>query len=658
MDGIITLANGSSSSLYGCVGCAVKDMIISKFPNNYFKYTSISSELATRSVRRSFGGNNSKIEIAKRQKPFLYIQPTYSVMDQDGPLQNIPLTKNFDNLQYRVDKRYLFEVIRDKQFGYNLKFKLNRDRIEFDVTVTTATLHQQLDIYRTIMNQIMWDRSYSFRIALEAIIPKPIIGIISKYCNMDLEKNEEYIPILLRHLNSCSGYPITYKLRNASSTDEWFMYYTHNVIITFTDLTLESGNKKNMADDYFNITFKVIAEFNLPGVYVIDGNLDQLSGIDVTLKTKEYNSENDTYFPLYTVRNLYSRFPAEMNGMQLYGTTIFKTSIKTPGQLEDRIDIKCVLDNDHIRVIRSHKAWNMNPDTLMNIFVLKDSELLNLNKDYYIDWNTLELVIKKPDDEATYRLIMYFNYATVNEILSNTSYNRNYDVNKLHNNKFPNEGIKNDIVFVNNDGDHFEQQSDSIYDTGKVPPEKKDDDKTVELEKKNDYCGGKPHEGIEDPDVITFKNKVIINNDKDRYHKSSDSLFLPNHVDPKAKDPVILEDDPTYCKDEVHDGIDRADDLIYRNRVVLNDYNSDYKQASDTIFTKDYVNPHVKDPVILEDDPTYCKDEVHDDGIPFGEFSINLDDDVSNDYIVDETDTNADIHNSSISTKKKFSSSV
>ena len=239
MDGIISLANGSSSSLYGCIGCAVKDMIISKFPNNYFKYTAVSSELATRSIRRSFGGNNSKVEISKRQRPFLFIQPTYSVMDQDGPLQSIPLTKNFDDLQYRVDKRYLFEVIRDKKYGYNLKFKLNRDRIEFDVTVTTSTLHQQLDIYRTILNQIMWDRSYAFRIALEAVIPKPIIGIISKFCNMDLERSEEYIPILLRHLNSCSGYPITYKLRNASSTDEWFMYYTHNVIITFTDLTLD-----------------------------------------------------------------------------------------------------------------------------------------------------------------------------------------------------------------------------------------------------------------------------------------------------------------------------------------------------------------------------------------------------------------------------------
>ena len=49
----------------------------------------------------------------------LIIQPTYSAMDMDGPLQNIPLTKNFDNLEYRVDKRYLFEVIKDYTNEYD-----------------------------------------------------------------------------------------------------------------------------------------------------------------------------------------------------------------------------------------------------------------------------------------------------------------------------------------------------------------------------------------------------------------------------------------------------------------------------------------------------------------------------------------------------------
>lgn len=548
MDGIISIANGSSSSLYGCIGYAVQDLIISKFPPNYFKYTSISSELATRNIRRTFGGNNSKAEIVKRLKPYLVIQPTYSVMDIDGPLQNIPLTKNFDDLQYRTDKRYLFEVIRDYTNGYNLKFKLNRDRIEFDVTVTTSTLHQQLDIYRTILNQIIWDRSYAYRMALESIIPKKMIELISKYCNMDITEHEEYIPILLNRLNGCSGYPITYKMRNASATDEWFMYYTHNVIVTFTDLNIESGNKKNMADDYYNITFRVIAEFNMPGVFMIDGNVDKLNEIQIESKEEYSSAESDMYFPLYAVDNLYSRFPIEMNGMRLYGTTIFNTTASST-QLEDRIDFKCVLDAQHMRVIRAHRSWNMNPDTLMNIFVLKNGDTLKYYTDYIIDWNTLELVIKNIDNSATYRLIMYFNYATVNEILNNTAYENNFDVDKLKDNKFPDSGINEDVNIYSSFNNN-EQLSADIYTEGKIPDDKKNNPDVVELVDDPTYDAESEHGKLEDPDLIIYKDKVIINSDDDRFKVSSSDMFLEGNVDPDAKDPYILVDDPTYCNDD------------------------------------------------------------------------------------------------------------
>lgn len=638
MDGILSIANGSSSSLYGCIGYAVQDLIISKFPADYFKYTSISSELATRNIRRTFGGNNSKVEISKRKKPYLIIQPTYSVMDLDGPLQSIPLTKNFDDLQYRVDKRYLFEIIKDKKYGYNLKFKLNRDKIEFDVTVTTGTLHQQLDIYRTMLNQIIWDRSYAYRMALESVIPKRMIGIISKYCNMDLETHEEYIPILLKRLNSCSGYPITYKMRNASASDEWYMYYTHNVIITFTDLSIESGNKKNMVDESYNITFRVVAEFNMPGVYMIDGDLNKLSEVDVTLKTKEYTEENDAYFPLYAVKNLYSRFPAEMNGMQLYGTTMFQTTAK-PHQLEDRVDIKSVLDAQHMRVIRAHKAWNMNPDTLLNFFILKNGDVLKIKEDYDIDWNTLELVIKNIDNTATYRLIMYFNYATVNEILNNTAYENNFDVNTLKKNTFPDKGIV-EGVYVHDDTTDIEIDGVNIYEDGKVPEDKKDDPNTIIITPDPTYCDNEVHDKV-DVESLLFDNEFMISMDGGRYVTRSQEIFFPENVDPDVEEPFIAEDDPSYCADEDHEKVD-SEKVIYDNVIMVNTADGFRSPLKDT-YIKGYVpRSKIGDPniIIVEEDEDYCSHEDHLE-------NTDLSEDIST----------ADIHNSSIS-KKRFSSSI
>lgn len=642
MDGIISIANGSSSSLYGCIGCAVKDMIISKFPDNYFKYTSVSSELATRNIRRTFGGNNSKTEIAKRLKPYLIVQPTYSAMDRDGPLQGIPLTANFDDLQYRTDKRYLFEVIRDKKYGYNLKFKLNRDRIEFDITVTTSTLHQQIDIYRTILNQIVWERSHSFRIAMESVIPKKMIAIISKYCNMDLEQNEEYIPILLKRLNACSGYPITYKLRNASATDEWFMYYTHNVIVTFSDLTLESGNKKNMVDDSYNVTFRVTAEFNLPGVYMLDGNLDQLTGIDITLKTKEYQEENDSYFPMYTVRNLSSRFPPELNGMQLYGSTIFQTTAK-PNQLEDRVDIKGVLDNDHIRVIRAHRAWNMEPDTLLNFYILKDNDLLSYRTDYTIDWNTLEIVVKTIDNSATYRLLMYFNYETVNEILSNTAYNRNYDVNTLHKNKFPDTSVVEGEFSLQGKHDDVDIVNETLYEAGAVPEDKAGQEGIYEIHEDTNH--NDEHGTIVDPELILANGRLVFNNDSDRFKQVSKNMYYEENAPANKEDVYILEDDETYCDDEEHKYVD-PELIIDKDAVILRNAEDGYKHRLEGFYLAGKVpaeNANDPNNIILEDDPTYCAD---DHGVDIMSISIAG---------IDSSP--ADLHNSAVSTKK-FSSSI
>jgi hypothetical protein len=78
----------------------------------------------------------------------------------------------------------------------------------------------------------------------------------------------------------------------------------------------------------------------------------------------------------------------------------------------------------------------MNPNTLMKIYLLKNGDQLTFMQDYYIDYNTMELVVKNPIKEVTYRLVVYFNYNSVNEILNNSTYDNIFDVDKLKDSKF------------------------------------------------------------------------------------------------------------------------------------------------------------------------------------------------------------------------------
>ena len=183
----------------------------------------------------------------------------------------------------------------------------------------------------------------------------------------------------------------------------------------------------------------------------------------------------------------------------------------------------------------------------------------------------------------------------------------------------------------------------------------------VILEDDPTYCGGKPHEGIEDPELIAYKNRVMWHDYNSDYQRASDSIFTEDYVDPRVDEPTILEDDPTYCAGEDHELIDDPDTIIFKDKVVVQNDEDNYRKVSDSMFLPDHVKPGTEDPIILEDDPTYCGGEDH--GVPFESFSIaGLDDSEpvtkTDEISIDEDDTNADIHNSTISTKKRFSSSI
>lgn len=451
MDGIYTMASPSSSSLYGNVGCAIRELILSKFPYNYFQYMNVSTEVAFKNLRRQFGSNTNN-EISKRKYPQLIIQPSYQVPDADGFLQSIPLTKNDMDIQHYTDRRYLFEVIKDNQYDWSLKFKLNRDRIDYDVTIVVQTLHQQLDIYKAMINQMTWDRSFYYPAALEAVLPKTMVTYMSRLCNMDIDTYPEFIPMFLRHLNSVAGYPITYKVRNASATDEFFMYYQHNLVVTYTDLQLDSANKKGMLDESYNITFRVSVDFNLPGLFILDGaesNLAKLRVllVDKTSMGKGYDQDKDDFIPLFSLSNFYNKFPQRREGLTLYGSFLFTSEEKSNS---DTADIGLLIEPEHQKAIRFHTKYGMLDKTICRVYVMKNSEELAEDQ-FTVNWDTFKIEYKNPDPSATYRVAIYMNMEVLNADLSNPRIDEPYDQHALRENHIDYSNTKNQTVIDLND---------------------------------------------------------------------------------------------------------------------------------------------------------------------------------------------------------------
>lgn len=429
MENIYTVASSSASTTYGNVMLAFKEALVSQFVPNQFREVYVSSELAYINMRRRLG-RNTREEMKKLKKPYMTIQPQIQPPNSDLYLFDIPLTKNIDNIEHGIMTNTLFPVIINPEDGYRLQYKLNRDQIQFDIRIRVETNIQQIDLYKYMLNYLRWDQPFSMVTSLEAMIPREIVSQMSKLSNIWIDDTKtNQVPAALNTMNRFSKFPITYKMRNGTARDEFFMYYTPELIVTLTDLSPEAGNMRNMINDYYEITFRATVDFNLPGMFVLSGEKPKPDTLKVSMDVLN-NSGRYDYIPLYTIHNLQAKYRDE-HGFVLFSSSRFQTE-RDPKTKKDSFDLKILFEKDHLVVIHDYIGHHVPVETLLHIELLKNGEMLECgkNKDYFIQWGKTELIVNDADDNATYCLLIYMNTNLFNEEIVNRRDDKNNDKSK------------------------------------------------------------------------------------------------------------------------------------------------------------------------------------------------------------------------------------
>lgn len=405
MENIYSSASSSASTTYGNIMTFVKEKIVEYLPIINFADINLSSEIAYVNVRRRLGRSTLR-EIKKLETPNMTINPRIETPSGDMFLFDVPLTKNYNNIEYGIDRNTLFWILRNRDDGYFLTYKLNRDRVMFDVEITVDTLIQQIDIWKYMMNFFTWERPYAVKTNLEAMLPRKIVKQMGLMSNIDIDnKNSNQIPVMLQMMNRFSRYPITYKMRNGTALDEFFMYYATFVMLTFEDLQRDEVNRKNFADNFYQIRFTCTADFLIPGLFALIGDDEPPKIIQEDIRVIEPDGNHDL-IPLFTVNNFFNRYPSVRGGYTYYATTRFKTD--AGNKLSDIVNIKCLFDDWRVDVIHRYDNTHIPISTLLYLIILKDGKEIE-NKDFSVKWNTMDLEIMNPDDDATYQLIIYVN---------------------------------------------------------------------------------------------------------------------------------------------------------------------------------------------------------------------------------------------------------
>ena len=433
MECILSLGTSSASHTYGNVASAVKEILLRYFTPNFFTYVYIDSKIAWKNIAEILG--NGDAEFKKRHYPFMIITPRFNNGNDDRYLANIPLTINMDNTIAGLRRNTLFPLVIDKGNGVELAYRINRDQVEFEVELRLRSLAQQLDVFKNLKNQMLWDRPYLEPTALEAMIPKSMVEYMGKMAGIDItaapktikdsiDESTNQVPLIMRYLNGHSKNPITYKVRNSTSVEEFFLYYKTKLLLTFSDLTLGDASKRNSVDEYYSLTFRVTVDFNLPGIYALVGSHEKkFHGLKFDAVVQSPVGDISDLIPLYTFTNLYDRYDVDtMDGFTFYSSTIVQSEEQNKGK-DEIVELEEIIPADHMKVLSTFIQDGIPASTLFRIRLLKNSKDMGTNCDivesnaseWTVDWELHRIIIHNSDPLMTYRIIVYANMIQLNE---------------------------------------------------------------------------------------------------------------------------------------------------------------------------------------------------------------------------------------------------
>ncbi len=399
----------SVSHTFGNVTAFVTEYVKSWFPINYFRTVNISSTIAYRYFNIF---DNSNKEFIKKNKPMLIIRPRVDLMNDDVFLRGSLLTTRITDNFLDRDFGNLQPFIEDAETGIEVRYLMNRIKMFFDISIIVESQIEQLNQASFIKNRVRQDLPFVIQTALESNIPRPIMEGISKVKGIDIDDTKEF----LEYINGVSYYPVTYKMKNASGNDEFFRYYPAHIDAIITGLQIDEGSRKGFIDDVFTINFTIETEFTTSGLYYIftrDPKALEIIGVGITDFNIQDGEDSAKLIPSFTIEKLFDQpIPP---GWNIYVSTFYKVEAS---KIPDVMSFEPLINRSLKAAINYHLEKGISFVKMIKFFIFKDNTLLSeKNKDFEINYETLEITTNVTNIISTYRLLIVVNTLYINELV-------------------------------------------------------------------------------------------------------------------------------------------------------------------------------------------------------------------------------------------------
>ena len=392
------ICNSSASHTYGNVLSVVEKYILDTFPKDLFKTVTASTTLASKQV------NHLPHQLIKKEMPIMVLIPRIVFGQEDRFLSNTLINSRMNNLSSDWGNGSLLELGKDKKRNMIVNGHYNRALMYVDVVLSFNTYSEQTNWMSYLHSMFPIGHNQFVKAPLELYIPENFCELIGHVSKVPVKDEKGSVCDFLSLMQGMFYYPITYKLKGGSNSDEFFMYYIADIDTTIGAPEAGTGVKDGQIKRNFDITFTVRCEFNTINYFT-------LSAPDIKKPVRmEVPTDDMAIVPIFTdVINLQD-FVLPV-GWSILGWPIFKLKYG-----ESSISLDPILNQSLNTVIDYHLRFGIPMERFINIQFRENGEILN-NEMFYIDWHTHMLHLVHPNMHRTYRLIITVCHDYINNLI-------------------------------------------------------------------------------------------------------------------------------------------------------------------------------------------------------------------------------------------------
>ena len=391
------ICNTSASHTYGHVMAIMEKYILDQFEGIDFKTVTASTTLASRQLR------HLPQQLHKVELPAMVLVPRIMFGQDDNRfLANTLINSRVTNTHSYWGEGSLLPLAEDKKKKLYIHGHYNRAVMYIDIVLSFNTYAEQLNCMSAIWNNLPVGHNKFIQAPLELYIPDKFCKLISELVDIPINENESVYKFMT-YMNSIWNYPITYKLKGGSNSDEFFMYYIADIDTLIQEPQAGQGIKDGQTRRGFDVSFTVRCEFNTVGYFTLDKP-------ELQKQIHIPSTESQTIVPIFSdVINL-NDFDLPI-GWSILSWPIFKLAYN-----ENTISIDSILNQSLRVVIDHHLKFGIPMSRFINIQFRENGEILS-DEAYYINWAKRELVLSNPNYRRTYRLIITVSHEYVNNLI-------------------------------------------------------------------------------------------------------------------------------------------------------------------------------------------------------------------------------------------------